>query len=232
MVDVNKAVIARLTKNGKTFEVLVDCDKALAFKEGKAELDEALATDDIFSDVKQDEKPSEEDLEDVFKTLDMKEIATAILKQGKIQLTTEHKNKLREELRKKLIEMIRKNSVDSRTNLPHPRERIERAFEEKRVKIDEFKTAEQQMKDIAKQINDLLPLKFEVREISIKISSEFAGKAFGNLKQLAKVLSNDWLGDGSLLVKVEIPAGMQPDLEDQLNKLTHGNVEIKVINAR
>jgi len=232
MVDIDKAVIARLTKNGKTFEVLVDCEKALEFRKGNVELDEALATDDIFSDVKQDEKPSEEDLREVFKTLDMKEIAAAILKHGEIQLTTEHRSKLREELRKKIIELIRKNSIDSRTNLPHPRERIERAFEEKRVRIDEFKTAEQQMKDVAREINDILPLKFEVRELSVKISSEFAGKVFGNLKQLAKVLGSDWLDDGSLLARVEIPAGMQPDLEDQMNKLTHGNVEIKVINAR
>ena len=35
MVDVDKAVIARLKKGGKQFEIKVDCDKALEFKEGK-----------------------------------------------------------------------------------------------------------------------------------------------------------------------------------------------------
>lgn len=232
MVDVDKAVIARLSKQGKNFEILVDCDKALEFREGNAKLDEALATDDVYSDVKQDEKPSEEELKEVFNTTDMKEIAAAILKHGEIQLTTEHRNKLREQLRNKIIELIRRNSVDSRTNLPHPRERIERAFEEKKVRIDEFKTAEQQMRDVAREIHDILPLKFEVRELSVKIPAEFAGKVFGSIKQLAKVLSSDWLNDGSLLARVEIPAGMQPDFEDQLNELTHGNVETKVINAR
>ena len=52
MVDVDKAVIAKIKKKGETFEVLVDCDKALDFKEGKATLDEALATEEVFKDSK------------------------------------------------------------------------------------------------------------------------------------------------------------------------------------
>ena len=53
MVDVDKAVIARIKKEGHTFEILVDCDKALEFKKGKSMgIDEVVATDDIFTDVK------------------------------------------------------------------------------------------------------------------------------------------------------------------------------------
>ena len=53
MVDVNKAIIARLKKEGEIFEILVDCDKALDFKSGKKiALDDVLATFDIFKDVK------------------------------------------------------------------------------------------------------------------------------------------------------------------------------------
>ncbi len=232
MIDIDKAVIARFSKNGKHFEILVDCDKALQFKEGNASLEDVLATDEIYSNASQDERPSDEDLKEVFKSTNPKEIAAVILNQGEIQLTTEHRNKLREEHRKKVIELLRKNAVDSRTKLPHPRERIERALEQNNVKIDEFKPAEQQIQDIARQINDVLPLKFEVRELSVKIPAEFAGKVFGSLKQLARILSSDWLEDGSLLAKVEMPAGMQPDFEDQVNELTHGNVEIKVLNVR
>ena len=35
MVDVDKSVIARYKTQGKNFEILVDCDKALAYREGK-----------------------------------------------------------------------------------------------------------------------------------------------------------------------------------------------------
>ena len=43
----------RIKKEGHTFEILVDCDKALEFKKGKSMgIDEVVATDDIFTDVK------------------------------------------------------------------------------------------------------------------------------------------------------------------------------------
>ena len=53
MVDVDRAVIARIKKEGHIFEILVDCDKALEYKKGKSiGIAEVVATDDIFKDVK------------------------------------------------------------------------------------------------------------------------------------------------------------------------------------
>lgn len=232
MVDIDKAVIARLNKKGKEFEILVDCDKAFEFKQGKCTIEEALATMDIYKNVKQDEKATEEDIMEVFETKDPGQIAVTIIKEGEIQLTTEHRNKLREDLKKKVVELLRRNAVDGKTGLPHPADRIERALEQKSAKIDESKTAEQQLKDVAAQINDVLPLKFEMRELSVKISAEHAGKAFGTLKNLGKIITSDWLSDGALLAMIEIPAGMQPEFEDQLNKLTQGHVEIKITKKK
>lgn len=232
MVDIDKAVIARLRKKGKDFEIYVDCDKAIEYRAGKAKLEEALATSDIYSDVKQDMKASEEDMLDAFGTANNGEVAASIIKDGEIQLTTEHRNKLREEMRKRVINLIQRNAIDSKTNLPHPAERIERAIEQKRVRIDEFKPAEQQLPEVARQINDLLPLKFEIRELAVKIPAEFAAKAFGTLKSLGKMLSSEWQSDGSLVALVEVPAGMQPEFEDQVNKMARGNVDIKVVKRR
>ena len=35
MVSIDKAVVARLKRNGKNFQILVDCEKALEFRKGK-----------------------------------------------------------------------------------------------------------------------------------------------------------------------------------------------------
>ena len=35
-----------------------------------------------------------------------------------------------------------------------------------------------------------------------------------------------------LLITVEIPAGIAPELFDELNKLTHGNIESKVVKTK
>ena len=45
MVRVDQAIIARLKKEGEIFELLVDCDKALAYREGKmADLSQVVAS--------------------------------------------------------------------------------------------------------------------------------------------------------------------------------------------
>ena len=231
MVDVDNAVIARLTKNGRKFEILVDCDKALEFREGKiTNLNDVLATKDIFSDVKKGEHAS--GLKSAFDTEDPVNVAKIILKKGEIQLTTEHKNRLREEVRKRIVNLIHRNSINPQNNLPHPPQRIEAALQEAKVRIDEFKSVEEQAEKIIKQINAIIPIKYETRELAIKIPAKFAGQSFGVVKQFARVLKDDWQDNGSLLLIVEIPAGLQNDLTDRLNNLTKGSIEVSVIKTK
>ena len=67
MVSVDKAVIARLVKNGETFEVLVDPDKALAYRKGSpVSIDNILATSEIFKDSKKGDRPTAADLDKAF----------------------------------------------------------------------------------------------------------------------------------------------------------------------
>ena len=72
MINIDDAVVAKLKltdedkvkRHGElVFEILVDCDKAMAFKESKASIDDALVTFDIFTDVKKGEHASEHILE-------------------------------------------------------------------------------------------------------------------------------------------------------------------------
>ncbi|MEO0249350.1 MAG: SBDS family ribosome assembly factor, partial [candidate division WOR-3 bacterium] len=49
---------------------------------------------------------------------------------------------------------------------------------------------------------------------------------YGTLKSYG-IKKEQWLGDGSLIVLIEIPAGMQGEVFDKLNKLTSGHVETK-----
>jgi len=231
MVDVDKAVIAKLKKGENVFEILVDCEKALDFKRGKGvNLDDVLATNDIFKDVKKGEHAS--DLMKFFNTEDKREIAIKIIKEGEVQLTSDYKKKLRDEKRKQIINHIHRNAVNPDTNLPHPPQRIESALEEVKVNIDEFKPVEEQLKEILPKLRVILPLKYEIREIAIKIPGTYAGKCFGVLKQYGKLLKDEWQNDGSLVAVVEIPAGVQEELFDKLNGLAHGEVESKILNVR
>jgi ribosome maturation protein SDO1 len=232
MIDINKAVIARLKKGGEDFEVLVDCDKAMEFREDKCELEDVLASDTIYKDAKKGERASEHEMEKLFESSDKKKIAEIIVKDGEIHLTTEIRSRLREEKRKNVVSLIHRNAVDSKTGLPHPPNRIEAAMEEARVGIDEFKSPEAQIEDVLDKIRGVLPIKFVVVELEVKIPAQYTGGVHNVIKQIGKILKEDWESDGSLKIEIEIPGGLQEELFDKLNSLTHGEIESKVLKEK
>ena len=224
MVDVDKAVIAKLKKDGKEFEILVDCDKALEFKAGKpVSLSDVVAVDDIFKDVKKGEKASEHDLQSIFKTTDVQKISTLIIKEGLVQLTKEHLAKQREEKRKQIITIIHRNAVDPKTGIPHPPQRIESAMMEAKVHIDEHKSAEMQIDDIMKKIQMILPIKFEKKKVQVIIPAQYSGLCYNVLKTYHA--SEEWMDNGNLKGVVEHPAGIVDEFFGKLNSLCHGELE-------
>jgi ribosome maturation protein SDO1 len=230
MVDVDKAVIARYKTQGDKYELLVDCDAALAFRSGKnVGMEDVLASEKIFTDAKRGIVASQHRMMAIFGTDDNQEIAKIILKKGEVQVTAEHKGKELEEKKKQILAYIHRNGVDPKTHLPHPPQRIELAFAEAKIHIDDHKDAVEQVHDIIKKLQPILPIKFERKQLSIRIPSQFAAKAYGTVKSLEVIMKEEWLDDGSWKSVVEIPAGMQNDLLDTLNSMTHGSVEVETI---
>ena len=160
------------------------------------------------------------------------EIARQILKDGEIQLTAEYRQKLREAKRRRILNIIHRNGVDPRTHLPHPLTRLENAFEEAKVKVDEFKSAEDQVKAVLEKLRPILPVKFEVAEFALKIPAEHAARIYSTVKNFSKIVREEWQNDGSWVALVELPAGLRDEFLDELNKLTHGNVEAKLMKSR
>ena len=62
------------------------------------------------------------------------------------------------------MEIIHRNGVDPKTKLPHPIQRLENAFEEAKIKIDERRSAEDQVKEILDKLRPVLPISFEKKE--------------------------------------------------------------------
>jgi ribosome maturation protein SDO1 len=231
MVDIDKAVIARFHSGKTIFEVLIDCDSALDFKEGKdVPMSDVLAVEEVFSEARKGLKASEHELKAVFGTADPVEVAKQIIKKGEVQVTAQHKARIRERKRKQVIDIIRRHGIDPRTKLPHPLQRLELAFEEAKIKIDEHHSAEDQVERVLKELRPILPIRVEEMEIQIVIPSQFAGKAYAAVAGFGKLTKNQWMNDGSWLGVIRMPAGMQADLYDKLNQLTHGNVDTKIIS--
>lgn len=230
MVSLDKAVIARLKKQGENFEVLVDPYLARDLKEGKeVDFEKLLAAEEVFKDARKGDRASSEDLQKVFGTTDIYEIVKTIIEEGEVQITAEQRKEMMEQKKKQIIDFISRNAVDPRTGAPHPPARIEMAMEEAKVHIDIFKPVEAQVKDIVKALKPILPLRFEEVEIAIKIPPEYTGKAMSALYSFGSVTQEEWQKDGSWICVMRIPAGMQGELMDLLAKLTKGEALTKVL---
>ena len=225
--------LARLKKNGRNFEIVVDPDKAVAFKEGKLnDIREVLSAEHIFTNVQKSVFSPEADLKMTFGTLDEDEIAEFILRKGELQLSSKFRDEQQKMKRQKILELIHRNAVNPQNNLPHPLVRLENAFEEAKIRIDDKKSAEDQVEDILKKLKPILPIKVEQKELQIHITEKYSKKYYKTIHNYGKLLSETWLDDGCYLCTIEIPAGLYMDLVDDLSKKTHGGVEIKVLSEK
>ncbi len=225
--------VARLKLGGEKFEVVVHPDAAMDFRAGRiSDLKDVLFSDKIFADAHKGLLSSEHIMQSVFKTDNRDEIISSIIRKGEIQLTSEYRDNLRAQKRKWLVQLIHKNGIDPRTGLPHPPQRIENAMDEAKVHIDDSRRAEDQVQDVLKLIRTVLPIKFELRELQVKVPPQYAAKSYALLKNYCSILRDEWQNDGSLVSTVEVAAGMQQEFFDALNRLTHGSCETKVVRAK
>jgi ribosome maturation protein SDO1 len=230
VISVEKAVIAKLTKSGEKFEILVDPERALEVRMGKdIALDDLIASEEVYEDSKKGLRASKEKINKVFGTNDFPSIVKTIIKEGEVQLTTDQRRQMLENKTKAIATIISKRSINPQTNLPHPTDRILRAMDEAKVKVELEKRVEEQIDSVISSIQSILPIKIERIQLAIKIPPSFAGKASNIIRSFGTLLKEEWASDGSLISLIEIPAGIQQDVYDRLNSLTHGQVEVKIV---
>ncbi len=226
MVTVEDAIIARYTKDGKHFEILVDPGLAYDLKEGRTvSLGRMLAANIIFTDARKGTKSGSNDIQAAFGTTDAEKIAEVIVKKGDLQLTTEFRRKKTEERRKQIASFISSHAINPQTKVPHPQERILNAMDIAKVNIDPFKSAEQQVDEVIKALKSVLPISLEGAELSIEVPAQFVGRAYGVLKEY-NIQKEQRLSNGSLIVKIAIPAGLKESVYRRVNALTSGSARI------
>jgi len=218
-------VPAKIKINGKLFEVIVDCDKAMVFRRNKnqslAELRDILQYDGVFSDFKKGIRVPEKEMMDAFNTMDIYVITQKIINDGEVQVTQEYRDKQRDLKEKQLLEFLIRNCADPRTGAPYTHDRLTSAMKQAGAKVDENKGVDEQALLILKQLEKVIPIKISVKKLKIIIPAMHTGKVYGLFKDLKKE-GEDWLADGSMSVIINIPAGMQLEFYDKLNALTHG----------
>jgi|SRR3989344_222422 len=227
MVTVDEAIIAKIVKDGKHFEILVDADIAYDLREGRTvSLSRMLAVNGVFKDAKKADKAVPSEVLKAFGTDDIEKVAESIVKHGEIQLTTEFRRRKVEERRKQIATIISRNAINPQTKMPHPPDRILAAMEQARVNIDPFKTAESQVEDIVREIKKILPISIEEMILFVEIPAQYSSRVHGAMKEMG-IQQEKWLADGRLVAKLQIPAGLKEMVFRKLGNLTEGNAKIE-----
>ena len=216
MVSLDAAVLARMEKGGKRYEILVDPYLVDDFKADPSSVnpDDFFAMDEVFHDARGGERPTEESIEAVFGTQDIVVIAQMIFQKGSLQLTTVQRKAMVETMRQQIIHQIHVQAVDPKTKSPHPKTRIELALDESRYSVDPFKGLEEQVKEAIDRLKPMIPLSFE----SVRLAFKVPGSAYGQVSRILRPYQQkeQWLENGSWASVVECPAGMKPDLISQV----------------
>ena len=69
-------------------------------------------------------------------------------------------------------------------------------MKEAKASIDPFRSATEQIDDIVKKINMIMPIKFATVKIEVTIPPEFANRSYGTLKRYG-LKSEKWLITGA-----------------------------------
>ncbi|MFX1364716.1 MAG: ribosome assembly factor SBDS [Promethearchaeota archaeon] len=257
-IDLGGYIIGRIENSGRAFEMLMDPEKAweakkiireeinTRLKEGeeksrltvedllndrKIDLELIFESFTVFEDLRRGKKATDGDMEAVFNTTEGMTIAAHILLDGEIHWTKAQREEEMQKKLKQIINIISKNAINPQNKKPHPYQRIEKAIEEANVKIDLMRNAEEQVEDVVKSIRAIIPIRIEQVEMAIKIPSAFTAKGYNIVAQYVQIKKEEWQSDGSWVSVVSLPAGLQMELIDKLNKLTHGRVQTKILKA-
>lgn len=231
MISLEKAITARLESHGEKFEILVDPDLAVRFRQGdRIDLEDMVAALQVFSNASRGTRASDESLVKVFHTTEFAEIAPKIIQKGEIHLTADQRKHMIAEKRRQVIAFIARNAINPQTGLPHPPQRIEMAMEEARVNTDLYKHVDELVKETVKALRPILPIKFEEMRVAVKIPADYAPRAFADIHSAATIEREEWQKDGSWICLVRIPAGIQGDFYSLVNRLTKGQGEVKILD--
>lgn len=211
---------ARVKKEGKHFEILVDLEEALKVRKGEGNINQAVLTNDIFYNLKSGEHASKEDLEKYFESSDFLVISEKIIKHGEVVKTTDFLKGEQNQKYKQVVDFLVKNAI-SLEGRPYTPDRIMNALNEAHVNIKN-KPIETQISEILEQLNKILPIKVEKKKVKLRVSSMHIGKAYGYLKEY--LTKETWLNNGDLECIVEVPSGLIMDFYDKVNSATHGSV--------
>lgn len=229
-IDLQDKSIVKYSSHGRRFEMLVNPEAAWLHLQGEeVEPDDIFEVYTVYENVSRGIRSSDDDLTLVFGDKNEREIALEILEKGELKLTQEQRNEIMKEKREEIVDFIHVHCINPRENSPIPKDRINNAIIDLGINIKYRGGVKEQAMDIIKQLQPIMPIRFESVKLALKIPASYAGSLYGVIYDLGEPLEEEWLSDGSLAVVVQIPSGMQADFLDEVTSKSKGKAQVRVL---
>ena len=217
--------VVRYKKGGRFFEVAVDPDLVFPYRKGAVSLYQVLRSHRIFHKATEGREVFESSLEEAFGTADEETVADIIMRKGDVQLSPNHREKLRNQKKEKILDILVKRNIDPRTNTPHPRNRLEKIIETKNISINEVQPAEQQVHSVASTLKKHVPIEIAQKTIRIKTDRHHGYKIRDHLESYGTIENESW--EDGFSCSLTVPAGLHSELVEKINTITKGNIRIE-----
>ncbi|GMH36721.1 hypothetical protein BSKO_04594 [Bryopsis sp. KO-2023] len=224
--------VVRYKKHGKWFEIACYKNKVVNWRSGvEDDLDEVLQTTAVFRNVGKGVLAKEKDIEQVFGTMDEREICLEILSKGELQISEKERRVEYDNLFKDVAAVIADKCVDPATNRPYTITMIERALRDAHFNVDPKKTAKQQA------IGDALPklqkclnierarMRWKL-QVPISCDSELEAK----LHQLGVRIESIDFKDGSFSAICLVEPNCYRDLQKSIQEISKGEGRMDMLD--
>lgn len=223
------STISRLTLHGEKFEIIVAPDPALSFKlTGKGDVRKILLVDEVYSDSKKGLRVPSEKLKKFFGTIDVYTIAERILREGELQLTGEQRRRMIESKRQQIVAMLSKLLLEPSTGNPIPSLRIEQSLSQSSVSIDPFKPPEEQVKNVAKALRQVLQFKVNEVVLTLTCPQTLSNDVYGFANSMGEVDQTRVQKDKSVKIVVRMPSVTMSYFLEGLGKKYGDQVKVDI----
>lgn len=232
-VDLGEFTLVRYKVKGYRFEIVVDPELAWKYKQGdEIPLDDIFEGFTVFENFSKGLKAAEFDLNDAFETGNERDIAKIMLDKGELQITQEMRKRFLAEKTKEIIDFLVVHTINPKTKAAHTPARIEKAMNEAGIRISRTEDTKEQAVKIVKQLASIIPISMEVATIEFILPATLAGSMFSFFHEAGEVLNETWGNNGSLTVTIQVPAGVQAQIMEEVADKTKGKAQIRVLNRK
>ena len=232
MISLDHAVVARLDSHGERFEILVDPRQAALVRQGQpVNIEDVVAALNVFGNASKATRASDEALMKVFHTTDFATIARRIIEKGR---DPPHCRAAQADDRGKApsghhVHCPELRSIP-RPGIPTPRPGSKWPWKRRGSISIPSSTLTSRSRRPSRPFAPSSRSGSRNSGSRSRSPPDFAAKAYGDIAAGSIMEKDEWQKDGSWVCVVRIPAGIQGEFYDLINKLSKGEGQVKILN--